>query len=139
MQKELATLAANNTWVVTDLPKGKKAIGCKWVFKVKLKKDGTLERYTARLVAKGFTQKFVLDYEETFSHVVKMATIRCLLALAATFQWALHQLHINNAFFFLHGTLDEEVYMAMPEGVPNPNHKVCKLVKSLYGLKQASK
>ncbi|XP_021762911.1 uncharacterized protein LOC110727641 [Chenopodium quinoa] len=137
MNKELKALAAKNTWVVTDLPKGKKAIGCKWVYKVKLKKDGTLERYKARLVVKGFTHKYRIYYDETFSPVVNMATIRCLLAIAAGYNWPLFQIDINNAF--LHGTLDEEVYMKMPQGIPNPENKVCKLVKSLYGLKQASR
>lgn len=84
MNKELLALSNNNTWELTDLPKGKKAIGSKWVYKVKLKADGSLERCKARLVAKGFNQKYGIDYQEAFSHVVKMATIRCILAVAAS-------------------------------------------------------
>ncbi|XP_074328434.1 uncharacterized protein LOC141666342 [Apium graveolens] len=108
MNKELVALSANNTCELTDLPKGKKVIGSKWVYKVKLKADGTLERCKARLVAKGFNQKYGIDYEETFSHVVKMATIRCILAIVASSDWFVHQLDVNNAF--LHGDLSELNY-----------------------------
>lgn len=106
MQKEIKALEDNNTWELVDLPKGKKPIGCKWVFKVKLKANRELERYKARLVAKGFNQKYGIDYEETFSPVVKMSTVRSPIAIAATENWSLFQLDINNAF--LHGNLKEE-------------------------------
>jgi hypothetical protein len=138
MNSEIATLESNNSWSLVDLPPHNKPIGCKWVFKIKYKSDGSIERHKARLVVKGYTQCEGLDYHETFSPVAKLTTVRCLLAIAATKQWHLHQLDVNNAF--LHGDLDEEVYMTPPPGyVTKGENKVCRLLKSLYGLKQASR
>lgn len=107
MQVELDALNANGTWEVTDLPNGKNCVGSKWVYKIKRNSNGTVERYKARLVAKGYTQMEGLDYEDTFAPVVKMQTIRTVLAVASTKGWPIYQLDVNNAF--LHGTLNEEV------------------------------
>ena len=137
MDKEINALQVNNTWEVVSLLPNKKAVSCKWVYKTKLKANGTLERLKARLVIRGFTQQYGVDYQEVFSPVVRMATIRTIMALAATKEWGMYQLDMNNAF--LHGELDEEVYMQMPKGIPNPENKVCRLKKSLYGLKQGSR
>ena len=137
MDAEINALQANHTWTEVDLPPEKRAVSSKWVYKIKLKVDGTLERYKARLVIRGNTQKEGIAYTETFSPVVKMTTIRTIIALAAARKWPLYQLDVNNAF--LHRDLHEEVYMKMPKGVPNPANKVCRLQKSLYGLKQASR
>ncbi|KAJ0493280.1 putative RNA-directed DNA polymerase [Helianthus annuus] len=136
MNEELSALHSNNTWSVVDLPKGRKPIGCKWIFRVKYKSNGEVERYKARLVAKGFNQREGIDFDETFSPVVKMVTVTCIVSLSVQNDWPLYQLDVNNAF--LYGNLKEEVYMSMPEGL-NDSHpnKVCKLNKSLYGLKQA--
>ena len=107
MKAEIDALQANNTWVRTKLPPGKVPIGCKWVYKIKLKVDGFVERYKVRLVAKGFTQAEDIDYYETFSPMVKFVIVRTLLALAAVYGWHISKFDINNAF--LHGDLDEEV------------------------------
>jgi hypothetical protein len=138
MNSELEALSKTGTWVLVDLPPNVRPIGSKWVYKVKHKSDGSIERYKARLVAKGYTQIEGLDYFDTFSPVAKLTTVRVLLALASIKGWHLHQLDVNNAF--LHGDLQEDVYMSIPDGVHNskPN-QVCKLLKSLYGLKQASR
>lgn len=137
MNKEIKALEENETWKLVTSPIGKKAIWFKWVFKVKYKLDGTLERYKARLVAKGYNQKFRTYYEEAFSPVVKMATIRCLIAVASNKNWPLWQLDVNNAF--LYGELKEEVYMQPPPRYTKAKDMVYKLRKSIYGLKQASK
>ncbi|CAM8890431.1 unnamed protein product [Rhodiola kirilowii] len=140
MNKEIAALEANHTWVITSLPEGKTIVDCKWVYKLKYKSDGSLERYKARLVARGFTQVEGLDYHDTFAPVEKMTTVRCMLAVAAARHWPIYQLDVDNAF--LHGTLDEEVYMKLPTGFYKKEKtagQVCKLIKSLYGLKQASR
>uniref|UniRef100_A0A392MQF0 Retrovirus-related Pol polyprotein from transposon TNT 1-94 n=1 Tax=Trifolium medium TaxID=97028 RepID=A0A392MQF0_9FABA len=138
MKVELFALAKNCTWKMVELPPHTKPIGCRWVYKIKHKSDGTVERYKARLVAKGYNQVEGIDYFETFSPVAKLITVRTLLAIAAIKNWHLHQLDVNNAF--LHGDLQEDVYMKIPEGVTcNKLNMVCKLQKSSYGLKQASR
>jgi hypothetical protein len=138
MSAEISALEANHTWVVCDLPPNKHPIGCKWIYKIKHKADGSIERYKAQLVAKGYTRCKGLDYHNTFSPVAKMTTVRCFLALVAAKNWVIHQLDVNNAF--LHGDLHEEVYMKMPPGFGTKGEsKVCRLTKSLYGLKQASR
>jgi hypothetical protein len=135
MEEELDALNKNETWVLVDKPAGVKTIKNKWVFKVKLTHTGEIERYKARLVAKGFTQIQNVDYKETYAPVAGMNVIRLFLAIATRHQMKIIQFDIKTAF--LHGDLEETIYMDYPAGCPNPNNKVCKLTKSLYGLKQA--
>eukprot|EP00261_Vitis_vinifera_P033501 XP_019074744.1 PREDICTED: uncharacterized protein LOC100253049 isoform X2 [Vitis vinifera] len=139
MCSELQALQANGTWSLTPLPAGKTPIGCRWVYKIKHRSDGSIERYKARLVAKGFTQLEGVDYQDTFSPTAKIISVRCLLALAAARGWSIHQMDVNNAF--LHGDLHEEIYMSPPLGLRRQGEEnlVCRLHKSLYGLKQASR
>ncbi|XP_035548642.1 uncharacterized mitochondrial protein AtMg00820-like [Juglans regia] len=138
IEDELEILENNHTWTLTDLPKGNEAIDCKYVYKVKFKSDGTVERLKARLVAKGYTQKEEIDYTDTFSPVAKLVTVRCLFSAAAIKGWCLYQFNENNAF--LNGDLKEEIYMKKPPGYKKGQpHQVSKLLKSLYGLKQASR
>ncbi|RVW56043.1 Retrovirus-related Pol polyprotein from transposon TNT 1-94 [Vitis vinifera] len=115
VDEEVRALEKNGTWEITDLPRGKKPVGCKWIFTVKYKADGNVDRYKARLVAKGFTQSYGIDYQETFAPVAKLNTVRVLLSLAANLDWSLHQLDVKNAF--LNGDLEEEVYMDIPAGL----------------------
>lgn len=135
--EKINALKKNNTWEYTELPIGKKVVGCKWVFAFKYNTDGSINRFKARLVAKGFTQSYSIDYEETFAPVAKLNSIRVLLSLVANQEWPLQQLDIKNAF--LNGDLEEEVYMEVPPGLDTHENfgKVCKLRKSLYGLKQS--
>ncbi|GKC55403.1 retrovirus-related pol polyprotein from transposon TNT 1-94 [Tanacetum coccineum] len=138
MQKEVKALEKNGTWTLEYLPEGKRAIDSKWVYKIKFKPNGEVERYKARLVAKGFTQMEGVDYHDTFASVSKLVTVRTLLVIAVKRGWIIHPFNMNNAF--LHGDLDEEVYMKIPQGISNDNEThVCRLRKSLYRLKQASR
>lgn len=138
MRSEIAALELNNTWSLVTLPPGKHAIGCKWIFKIKYHSNGNIERYKVRLVAKGFTQQEGLYYTETFSPVAKLATVQTLLAAASIQGWFLKQFDVQNAF--LHGDLDEEMFMRKPLGFSKGySSQVCHFNKSLYGLKQASR
>ena len=137
MNKEIEALMSNNKWELIPLPQGKKAISNKWVYKVKLKSDGSLERRKARLIIRGFTQQRGVDYQEVFSPVVKIAAKKSIIALVASKGQTLSQSDINTGF--LHGELDEEVYMEVPKGIPNPSNMVCRLKKFLYGPRQASR
>jgi hypothetical protein len=137
MNDEYQALMDNKIWQLVPPSSTRNIIDCKWVFCIKKNVDGTIDRYKARLVAKVFKQRHGIDYEETFSLVVKSATIRLVLTIAVSRGWSLRQLDVKNVF--LHGVLEEGVYMKQPSGFENPHtpHFICKLDKALYGLKQA--
>ncbi|GAU26739.1 hypothetical protein TSUD_317370 [Trifolium subterraneum] len=136
---EMDSLESNKTWHLVELPPGCKPIGCKWILKKKLKPDGTVEKYKARLVAKCFRQRENIDFFDTFSPVTRITSIRVLISIAALYNLIVHQMDVKTAF--LNGDLEEEIYMEQPEGfvIHGQETKVCKLDKSLYGLKHAPK
>ena len=129
MKKEIESLRKNDVWELADLPKGRKAVGSKWVLKIKTDAEGSVERFKARLVAQGFSQKPRTDYDETFSPVARFESVRTVIALAV-------QTDLK-----LNGDLKDEVYMKQPEGfvVKGQEHLVYKLKRSIYGLKQSSR
>lgn len=140
MVEEFESLKSNDTWELTKLPQGRKALKCKWVYKLKTNADGSVQRYKARLVIKGFSQVKGVDYNETYSPVVRYASIRYLLGLAAQMDLRIYQMDAVTAF--LQGDLtEEEIFMEQPEGFVDKKDpkKVCRLRKALYGLKQASR
>ncbi|GJU59852.1 zinc finger, CCHC-type containing protein [Tanacetum coccineum] len=133
------SIMGNNTWVLADLPPGCKPLGCKWIFKRKLKVDGTIEKFKARLVIQGFKQKSGIDYFDTYAPVAHISTIRLLIVMTSIHNLVIHQMDVKTTF--LNGDLDEEVYMNQPQGfiMPGNENKVCKPIKCFYGLKQAPK
>lgn len=107
-------MAENDTWQLVDLPQGRKAIDCKWVFRLKLNSDGSIQKRKARLVAKAFSQRYGFDFSETYAAVAKMSTVRTMLALANQYDLVVHQMDVKSAF--LHGRLTEDIYMRQPRG-----------------------
>ena len=136
IEQEFNSLYENNVWTLETLPKGRKAIGCKWVFRKKDLPDGGI-RYKARLVAKGYSQVEGVDYTDTFAPVLKYQSLRMLMATANEEDMHIHQMDVTTAF--LYGELKEEIYLQLPEGFTHPDQegKVWRLRKSLYGLKQS--
>jgi len=128
-----------NTWTLPHLPPRCKHVSCKWVFKKKLRPDGTVDKYKARLVTKSFTQQKGIDFFDTYSPVIRISSIRILLTLATIHNMFIHQISVKTAF--LNGDFEEEIYMGQPKGfiAKRKENKVCKLVKLLYVLKQAPK
>ena len=139
MKDEMKSMKDNGVWDLVKLPKGVKPIGCKWIFKTKRDSKGNIVRYKERLVAKGFTQKEDIDYKETFSPVSSKDSFRIIMALVAHYDLELHQMDVKTAF--LNGNIDETIYMVQPENFESNDSKqlVCRLKRSIYGLKQASR
>lgn len=137
MQAEYDSLVKNETWSLVEKPKNQKLIDNKWIFKVKRNPDDSIERHKARLVGRGFTQEYGIDYMETFSPVVRFDSLRAILSVAAENGMQMTQFDVKTAF--LNGDLEEEVFMHQPVGFDDNSGRVCKLHKSLYGLKQASR
>ena len=135
MKEELDALSKNHTSDLVTLPPGKSVVGCKWIYKIKTHSDGSIERYKTLLIAKGFTQEYGIDYEETFAPIARISFVCALLAVAAASKWDLFQIDVKNAF--LNGDLSEEVYMQPPPGLSVESNKVYHLRRALYGLKQA--
>jgi hypothetical protein len=137
MEDEIDSINRNQTWKLVNLPPGRSVISTRWLYKTKIKANGSLEKRKARLVARGNEQQHGLDFEETFALVCKWGTIRTLVAIAVQQGWQLFHLDVRTAF--LHGELTEEVYVTQPQGFVDPDrpHMVCRLHKALYGLKQA--
>ena len=138
MKEELDALHKTGTWNLVDLPSGKSVIGCKWVFKIKTRSYGTVDRYKARLVTRSFTQEYEIDYEKTFAHVARLSSVITFIAISMDRKWLLFHMDVKNSF--LNGELSKEVYMKLrpsnsyPPGFP---HRVFRLRRALYGLKQA--
>lgn len=137
MQEEFDSLTKNETWTLTELPANRRPIDCRWVFKTKRDSNGKIVRHKARLVIKGCAQRRGIDYDETYAPVVRYTSIRFLLALATKLNHHIEQMDAVCAF--LQGELEEEIFMLQRKGFSNNSKKVCRLKKSLYGLKQASK
>jgi hypothetical protein len=137
INEEKQSLGLNAVWELVIAPKGANIVSCKWVFKIKRLPDGRIDRYKARLVARGFSQQYGVDYDETFAPVVRMETLRILLAIAAAEDLEIHQMDVITAY--LAGELEEEIYMTTPPGVPGTEGLVCRLLKGLYGLKQSAR
>ena len=137
MNVEIESIQKNETWSLTELPAGTKKIGVKWIYKTKLNESGKVDKLKARLVAKGYDQQHGVDYTEVFAHVVRIDTIRMIIALAAQRSWLIYQLDVKSAF--LHGDLSEDLFIEQLKGYKQKGneHKVYKLHKALYGLKQA--
>ena len=134
MKEELDPLSKKHTWDLVTLSPGKSVVGCKWIYKINTRSDGSIEHYKARLVAKGFTQEYEIDYEETFAPVTRISFVHALLAVAAASKWNIFQMDVKNAFF--NGDFSKEVYMQPPHGLSIKSNKVCHLRLALYGLKQ---
>ena len=139
MHEELDSISKNEVWDLTEFPTGRKPIGCKWVLRKKYKADESLDKYKARLVAKGFTQQPSVDYVDTYSPVVKFASVRIIMVVVTRLDLELYQLDVKTAF--LNGDLKEEIYMDQPDvfQIKGQEGKVCRMKKSLYGLKQSSR
>jgi len=135
MNDELNAMSKNNVWTLVDRPPGTRVISSRWVLRVKTTPDGVIERYRARFVARGFTQREGIDYHETFAPVTRFDTVRLLIAYAAQHRMKLRQFDIKTAF--LHGELPETIYISQPEGFSDGTNRVCKVRRSLYGLKQS--
>ena len=135
VEEEYRSLVSMNAWELTTLPQGMKAIPCKWVFKRKLNADGSIERYKARLVIKGFHQRQGIDYTAVFAPVVRASTVRLFLSIVASYDLVCHSIDIKNAF--IQGAVEEQICMQQPAGYDDNTGRVCILNKSLYGLKQA--
>jgi hypothetical protein len=139
MEDEMRSMSSNNVWDLEEIPKGAKTVGCKWVYKIKYDSNGNIEKYKAHLVAKGFTQREGVDYNETFSPVSCKDSFRIIMALVAHFNLELLQMDVKTAF--LNGDLEEKVCMKQPKDffMKGKQHMGCRLKKSIYGLKQASR
>ena len=135
MKEEITSLQKHETWEVFPCPPNKNIVSCKWVYRVKYNTDGKVTCYKARLIARGFTQVFGIDYTETFAPVTRLETIRMLFTLAVQQDWEVCQIDVKTAY--LYGDLDEEIYMEAPQGYDVPDKHVLRLTKALYGLKKA--
>ena len=137
IKDELDSLRENQTWVLVDRPKDKNIIDCKWVFAIKPDEFGNPAKYKARVVARGFSQQYLVDYNETFAPMARISSFRLLLAFANQFRLLVHHMDVKTAF--LNGKLKEEIYMKVLEGVKCNSDMACKLKRSLYGLEQSAR
>ena len=137
MNEEYESILKNDVWDIVPRPEGKSIVTSKWIYKIKHAADGSVEKYKARFVARGFSQKEGIDYDETFAPVARFTSIRTIIALAVAVGWKLYQTDVKTAF--LNGEIEEEVYIEQPDGfeVHGKETHVCRLKKALYGLKQA--